>query len=238
MPEPAPGVPRTDVLAHGDRMRVAVRGELDLDACRRIERDLYDVLSRSARGVELHLDGVPFCDCSGLNMLLRLRLRALVQNKTVVIRTGSRAVERLLDLTGARELLMYPTPDGPDAPSAAAPSRSSHEDTHQEDGRDHDRNHHRDLPAEVAQLRRAMQTRPAIDLARGILMATFGLNPEEAWSVLVTASQNTNTKLHLLAQDLVDGVQGTVLPEPVKKQLAAAVAKAKAAPAATRQADG
>lgn len=238
MPEAAPGLPRTDVLAHGDRMRVAVRGELDLDTCRRIERDLRDVLSRSVRGVELHLDAVPFCDCSGLNMLLRLRLRALAQNKTVVISSGSRAVERLLDLTGARELLMYPDPDGPDAPSGAAPSRSSPEDTHQEDGRDHDRNPHQDLPVEVAQLRRAMQTRPAIDLARGILMATFNLSPEAAWDVLVTASQNTNTKLHLLAQGLVDGVQGTALPESVQRQLAVAVAKAKAAPAATRQADG
>jgi hypothetical protein len=74
-----------------------------------------------------------------------------------------------------------------------------------------------------------MQTRPAIDLARGILMASFSLSPEVAWTVLVTASQNTNTKLHVLAQDLVGTVQGTPLPEEVQQQLAAAVAQARAA---------
>lgn len=71
-----------------------------------------------------------------------------------------------------------------------------------------------------------MQTRPTIDLARGILMASFGLSPEAAWSVLVRTSQNTNTKLHDLAQDLVSTVHGTELPEQVQQQLAAAVASA------------
>ncbi len=61
-----------------------------------------------------------------------------------------------------------------------------------------------------------MQTRPAIDLARGILMATFSLSPEAAWSVLVAASQNTNTKLHRLAQDLVNSVHGPALPATVQ----------------------
>ena len=71
-----------------------------------------------------------------------------------------------------------------------------------------------------------MQTRPTIDLARGILMASFSLTPEAAWSVLVRTSQNTNTKLHHLAQDLVGTVRGTTLPEQVQQQLAAAVAGA------------
>ncbi|MEU6658731.1 ANTAR domain-containing protein [Streptomyces sp. NPDC046821] len=76
---------------------------------------------------------------------------------------------------------------------------------------------------ELVQLRRAMETRPAIDLARGILMATFGLTPEDAWSVLVAVSQNTNTKLHAVAGDLVRSVRGEALPEPVRQQLAARI---------------
>jgi AmiR/NasT family two-component response regulator len=84
-----------------------------------------------------------------------------------------------------------------------------------------------ELRREVADLRRAMRTRPAIDLARGILMATFNLSPEAAWTVLVTASQNTNTKLHVLAQDLVGTVQGVPLPEEVQQQVAAAVTRAR-----------
>ncbi len=56
-------------------------------------------------------------------------------------------------------------------------------------------------------------------------MASFGLNPDEAWQVLVTASQNTNTKLHRLAEDVVTTVQGAPLPDPVQQQLTAAVAR-------------
>ncbi|MFC7634987.1 ANTAR domain-containing protein [Streptomyces thermogriseus] len=73
-----------------------------------------------------------------------------------------------------------------------------------------------------------MQTRPAIDLARGILMASFGLTPEQAWSVLVIASQNTNTKLHLVARDVVTAVQGGPLPGAVREQLTAAVTEVRA----------
>ncbi|GCD32995.1 ANTAR domain-containing protein [Streptomyces chrestomyceticus JCM 4735] len=93
----------------------------------------------------------------------------------------------------------------------------------------------RDLPTEIAQLRRAMRTRPAIDLARGILMATFTLSPEAAWSVLVSASQHTNIKLHVLAQELVNSVQGAALPEAVQGHLGAAVARVRAAPAVPAQ---
>ncbi|HEY8978058.1 MAG TPA: ANTAR domain-containing protein [Streptomyces sp.] len=81
------------------------------------------------------------------------------------------------------------------------------------------------LRAEVAQLRRAMATRPEIDMARGILMASFRLDADQAWNVLVMASQNTNTKLHRLAASVVTTVQGTPLPDPVQHHLTEAVAR-------------
>ncbi|EPJ36360.1 hypothetical protein STAFG_6591 [Streptomyces afghaniensis 772] len=198
-----------DVAPDGDRMTVTVWGELDLGS-RRLLPELHDILTLSGSGIDLRLDAIGFCDCSGLNMLLDLRMRALDQGKTVAVRSSGRAVERLLDLTGTRELFTAPgshqvSPADDDEP---APGAADDED----------------LRAEVAQLRRAMQTRPTIDLARGILMASFSLSPEAAWSVLVRTSQNTNTKLHQLARDLVDTVHGSTLPEPVQQQLAAAVA--------------
>ncbi|WP_078897342.1 ANTAR domain-containing protein [Streptomyces rimosus] len=231
---PPPRLSWLDAFRGGDRTGMAVQGELDLDACEEVEYDLQEALSRSDQGIDLHLDAVPFFDCAGLNMLLRLRLRAVAQGKTVVIRSSSRAVERLLDVTGARKLFISPEPYGQSATHSHADGTVPHPD-HRPDpdgNRQHDldQDAHQDLPTEVAQLRRAMQTRPAIDLARGILMATFTLSPEAAWAVLVTASQNTNTKLHLLAQELVNSVQGSALPEAVQGQLAAAVAKVRAAP--------
>lgn len=87
----------------------------------------------------------------------------------------------------------------------------------------------KDLRDEVDQLRRAMETRPAIDQARGILMASFGLSPEDAWTVLVSVSQNTNTKLHSLADELVTTVQGGALSETMRQQVSAALTGLEAA---------
>ncbi|MEV0241122.1 ANTAR domain-containing protein [Streptomyces sp. NPDC050674] len=201
-----------DVTPDGDRMSVTMWGELDLGS-RRLLPELYDMLTLSGGGIDLRLDAIGFCDCSGLNALLDLRARAVDQGKTVTVRSCGIAVERLLELTGTRELFADTAARGDTAPPAAPPAAPVREDD-------------QDLRAEVAQLRRAMQTRPTIDLARGILMASFGLSPEAAWSVLVRTSQNTNTKLHNLAQDLVGTVHGTTLPEQVQRQLAAAVAGA------------
>ncbi|MFD5156890.1 ANTAR domain-containing protein [Streptomyces hawaiiensis] len=201
-----------DVVPDGDRLTVTVWGELDLGS-RRLLPELYDMLTLSGGGIDLCLDAVGFCDCSGLNTLLDLRSRAVDQGKTVTVRSCGVAVERLLDLTGTRELFADTS-----RPESAAPPASPDPDPQDKIGQD--------LRAEVAQLRRAMQTRPTIDLARGILMASFGLSPEAAWSVLVRTSQNTNTKLHDLAHDLVGSVHGSTLPEQVQRQLAAAVAGA------------
>ncbi|MEU7576221.1 ANTAR domain-containing protein [Streptomyces sp. NPDC041068] len=193
--------------------RVVVRGELDLDTGQRIRSDLGMALGRSPEGIELDLSQVAFCDCSGLNLLLCLRRDAKRQGKTVTIRATSPAVDRMLDLTGTLGLFV---PPGRGCEDLTCPI--THEAPPDED-RD------QDLTVVVAQLRRAMRTRPTIDLARGILMSSFSLSPEAAWDVLVTASQNTNTKLHQLAGDVVGTVRGSALPAAVRKQLEAAIAK-------------
>lgn len=200
---------RTD----SDRVRVTVSGELDLDASERLRTVLREALSRSVRGIDLDLQGVSFCDCSALNILLCLRNRALEQSKTVAIHSTSAVVDRLLTLTGTHALFGHPDPDGEATPARHAQDQGVSEEAHH------------DLRIEVAQLRRAMQTRPTIDLARGILMASFSLSSDEAWTVLVTASQNTNTKLHSLAGDLVTAVKGDALSDELQEHLSAAIAR-------------
>ncbi|POX42646.1 antitermination regulator [Streptomyces sp. Ru73] len=210
-----------EVTRNGHRVGVALRGELDLETSQQIQSDLRQALSRSVSGVDLDLSGVSFCDCSGLNLLLRLRRRALDHCKTVTIGAGSRAVERLLGLTGTRALFPHPNRDYENMTHPACHDAGPRDDNDQ------------DPHVVIAQLRRAMQTRPTIDLARGILMASFNLTPEEAWHVLVAASQNSNTKLHRLADDLVGTIQGGALPDAVQHHLAQAVTKTQnTAPAA------
>ncbi|GAA1006375.1 hypothetical protein GCM10009564_13470 [Streptomyces thermogriseus] len=212
--------PAIDTSPDGDRVRVTVRGELGLDAGQDFRRALKGALGRSARGIDLDLSGVESCDCSALNILIGLRERALAQGKTIVVCATSPASERLLLRTGTHALFGAGTPDGPKGREAGAAS-AARQGTRTGDTE-------QDLRIEVVQLRRAMQTRPAIDLARGILMASFGLTPEQAWSVLVIASQNTNTKLHLVARDVVTAVQGGPLPGAVREQLTAAVTEVRA----------
>jgi anti-anti-sigma factor len=204
----------------GDRVVVKVSGELDLDTGEQLEGALREAVNHSVRGVELDLRDVEFCDCSALNALLSTRRRALAQAKTLAIHSASPAVERLLDMTGTLELFPGVGSVGP----AAAPRFPRDEEI--------PGSLDEDLRTEVAQLRRAMQTRPTIDLARGILMASFSLSSEEAWTVLVAASQNTNTKLHRLAGHLVTAVKGDALPPEVQEQLSSAVTRIQSSSAA------
>jgi ANTAR domain-containing protein len=80
--------------------------------------------------------------------------------------------------------------------------------------------------AELEQLRRAMETRPVIDQAHGVLMATYRCTPHDAWNVLVSVSQTTNVKLHKVATALVETTQGRPLSEPLSSALRAALGTA------------
>ncbi|MGW3493634.1 ANTAR domain-containing protein [Streptomyces sp. NPDC001020] len=205
----------------GDRTAVLVSGELDIGTERALRDALHDALRCSVSGVDLDLAGVDFCDCSGLNALLLVRRRALRDAKTLVLTATGSAVGRLLSLTGTRSLFdpAGTVVDGsarrsgecPVKERAPVPAGKRSDDTEQ------------NLHIELVQLRRAMQTRPVIDLARGVLMASFTLSAQDAWSVLVTVSQRTNIKLHRVAQDVVEAVEGDAPPEPIRQELTTAV---------------
>ncbi|MFD8932409.1 ANTAR domain-containing protein [Streptomyces mirabilis] len=206
----------------GERTVVAVAGELDIDTEQALRHALREALAQSLHGLDLDLAEVDFCDCSGLNILLHIRRLALAEAKTLRIQTAGTAVEYLLTLTRTWPLFPHPDDAGPGVAAngqgmrtGTAPSPA------EEDGLPKDAEE--DLRTEISQLKRAMQTRPVIDLARGVLMASFGLNAEDAWSVLVKASQHTNTKLHHLAQELVGAVNGAPLSDRLQQGISAAV---------------
>ncbi|MFJ3671116.1 ANTAR domain-containing protein [Streptomyces sp. NPDC090106] len=184
---------------HGRHALVTASGEIDFDSSHTLLRTLEDALEQSADGLEVDLARISFCDCSGLNALLLIRRRASETAKTLTVRVSSPAVQHLLELTGTLDTLTAPDPE-----QGAAPADDA-------------------VRTENDQLRRAMQTRPAIDIARGILMASYTLSAEQAWNVLVSTSQNSNIKLHLLAEALLDTVHGQNLPQPLVGHLAKAV---------------
>ncbi|MEW2505897.1 MULTISPECIES: ANTAR domain-containing protein [unclassified Amycolatopsis] len=66
------------------------------------------------------------------------------------------------------------------------------------------------IAEENRHLREALQSRGVIEQAKGVLMAQRRCDPQEAFAVLVTLSQNTNVKLRDVAQALLDEFLTTV----------------------------
>ncbi|WP_405819548.1 ANTAR domain-containing protein [Streptomyces sp. NBC_01390] len=241
---------------------VVVSGAIDLVTEQAFHKGLRQALAGSERGIDLDLSGVDFCDCSGLNVLLRIRSHALDEGKIVTIRSASAAVLRLFSITGTLPLFagvgegeergagkgkepevmngadatgrVPATDTDPTADSAAesAAGSAAHSASALALGAEAAPlgETDQDLRIEVIQLRRAMQTRPVIDLARGVLMASFGLSAEDSWKVLVAVSQNTNTKLHEVADNLVGAVTGDALPEAFRLRIAETVADLRTPP--------
>ncbi|GAA1728279.1 STAS domain-containing protein [Streptomyces yatensis] len=111
LPSPAPSTTLiTDSYQEGPRKVAVVRGEVDYETAPALSAALRDALRASAEGVDVDLSGVGFWDCSGLNALLRLRREALAHGKTVTVRSPSRAVRRVLTLTGTSPLFLPPRP--------------------------------------------------------------------------------------------------------------------------------
>ncbi|WP_308199386.1 GAF and ANTAR domain-containing protein [Saccharothrix sp. S26] len=59
----------------------------------------------------------------------------------------------------------------------------------------------------IEHLHRALESRAEIDQAKGVLMAAHGVDAEEAFSRLVTESQERNTKLREVARNLLASVR-------------------------------
>lgn len=213
----------SSIVTRGDGDHVVVRivGELCFDDAELLEHTLRAALDRPVSCLDLDLGDLRFWDCSALNVLLTLRRQALAAGQTIAVTAASPVAERLLTLTDTRGLFAPAREGGHAATDEDGAFGEYGEDAHGGAGDS--------LRSEVVQLRRALQTRPEIDMARGILMASFGLNADEAWDVLVMASQGTNTKLHRLASNVVTAVTGDTLPQPVRQQLTAAVARRRAA---------
>ncbi|MGW5055724.1 ANTAR domain-containing protein [Streptomyces sp. NPDC004096] len=84
---------------------------------------------------------------------------------------------------------------------------------------------HERLHAENEQLRRALSSRAVIDQAIGALVVLGQLPPEEAWRALRDVSQRTNTKLRVVAEDVLKFAQDGTLPDAELNELRRALAR-------------
>ncbi|WLW55327.1 ANTAR domain-containing protein [Streptomyces sp. YU58] len=196
-----------------DRAVLAPRGEL-VRGCADVLAVKLAELPSGVRRIELDMSGVEFMDTAGLAFLEHLGDHGVSHGIEVTAGNWSGQPRRILELVGldTTDALRGPTPEpGPSTTSAVALERAERL---------------RLLQEEVEQLRQAIASRPVIDQARGILMATQACTSDEAWTILREASQLSNTKLRVVAAAVTasTGTDGAPPPEEVRTALRRAIA--------------
>jgi anti-sigma B factor antagonist len=84
---------------HGDQLRVAVAGELDIVSASELEAELARLETDSVPTLVLDLRGLSFIDSTGLRAVIAADQRARSAGRRLVIVRGAQAVDRLLSLT-------------------------------------------------------------------------------------------------------------------------------------------
>ena len=197
------------------RAVLAPRGEL-VRGCADILAEELAELPADVVLVELDMNGVAFMDTAGLQFLETLGDYTQLHGVPVAIVNCDGQPRRILELAG------LDTTDPLHATRAAQPQPSSPSAVALERAEQL-----RLLEEEVEQLRHAIASRPVIDQARGILMATQGCTSDEAWTILRQASQLSNTKLRTVAAAVTasTGSDGSPPPEDVRAALNTAITR-------------
>jgi anti-sigma B factor antagonist len=88
-----------------DAVEIAVRGDLDIETGGLLQEALESCFEDDAiRTLSLDLGDATFIDSAGLRVLLRARRAALMTGRGLVLASPSRAVVRLLEVTGIDRL--------------------------------------------------------------------------------------------------------------------------------------
>jgi anti-sigma B factor antagonist len=91
-----------DVRSEQDRVVLVLRGELDLLAAPRLQRELESDAASTAEVLVLDLDGVGFIDSAGLRVILAAQTHASERSQRLALTPGSPQVQRLLSIAGVR----------------------------------------------------------------------------------------------------------------------------------------
>ena len=187
------------------RALLTPRGELVRGCAQVLAAKLAELPAGTAR-VDVDMSGVYFMDTGGLEFLEVLRDHGRRRSVPVTATRWNGQPRRVLELAGL------------DTTDPLRPAQEQEERLLL-------------LQEEVEQLRQAIASRPVIDQARGILMATYGCTSDEAWHILREASQLSNTKLRAIAESLTAcaEAEGTPPPPEVRTALARALAARRAA---------
>ncbi|MFF8990083.1 ANTAR domain-containing protein [Streptomyces sp. NPDC014983] len=209
-----------DARTQGRRAVLAARGELVHGGTDTLG-DALAALPPGITAVELDLAGVSFLDTTGLACLDLLAEYSRRRGVRVTACGWRGQPRRVLELIGLDTTDPLRTGEaaagGPAGPPVRTTSAVARERAEQLDV----------LRLEITQLRHALDSRPVIDQARGVLMAAHGCTPDQAWEILRDASQHSNTKVHRIATAIIASAapDGPPPPEPARSALRTAAAR-------------
>ncbi len=92
----------------GDAAAVHLSGELDMHSASVLTEEITRVLDRSPTTIGIDARGLTFADSAGLRALLLARGDAEEQGASLSLTHVSEPLDRLLDMTGLREVLGVP----------------------------------------------------------------------------------------------------------------------------------
>jgi anti-anti-sigma factor len=99
------------VFRGSTHMLIRLRGEIDVATAPGLRERLFGLLRRGVAVVILDLSGVPFCDASGLGMLVGSHRHATMLGVTLRLTALRPRVARLVYINGMdRVLSIYPAP--------------------------------------------------------------------------------------------------------------------------------
>lgn len=98
---------RCDVIREPNAVRVRPVGELDLASAPVLDAQLKELREAGVRRVLLDLRGLLFIDSSGLHVILRCDAEARRDGFSLELVRGSRAVQRVFDVSGVAERLPF-----------------------------------------------------------------------------------------------------------------------------------
>jgi anti-anti-sigma factor len=92
----------------GEDERVRLLGEMDMSVTGSVDREMHRAESGDAARIVLDLEELEFLDASGVRLLLHLNARSERNGRRLrVARSRSRHVQRVMELTGAAQVLPF-----------------------------------------------------------------------------------------------------------------------------------
>lgn len=93
------------VIVDVDGCQVQLRGDLDLCSAPLLEENLAALRDSGCRDVTIDISRLEFCDCSGLNVLLKAHAALQREGGGLTLAGITGPVQRILDLTGMADVL-------------------------------------------------------------------------------------------------------------------------------------